>query len=219
MPRQQLQAYLDRVYPKSRLDSTYTLGGKVHIRFGLGEGQPNGSVERVKQATERAITVFSEAFPDPQSEIFVLIYDWHGQTLWGAASQEYLSQQFPAERYRIFQKETVLMHTGSGTTDTRGNFIEDRAPADILMGLLPIQEINVLNILRGLIGLEMGQAPAISQQVYFFHPSTDRIFPLDDDRDSYLWSDKASKLREIYDRRKDWIPEYHRGQIAGYFGG
>jgi hypothetical protein len=219
MPRQQLQAYLDRVYPNSRLDSTHTLGGKVHIRFGLGDGQPNGSAARVQQATERAITVFSEAFPDPQSEMFVLIYDWHGQTLWGAASQEYLSQQFPAGRYSEFHKETVLMHTGSGISDARGNFTEDRVPADILIGLLPIGEINVPNILRGLIGLEMGQVPAMPQQVYFFHPSTDRSFHLYDDRGCYLWSDQASKLREIYDRRKDWIPEYHRAEIAGYFGG
>ena len=219
MPRQELEAYLSRVYPGSRLDANYTLGGKVRIRCELGAGNANGTQSRVQQAAHRATTLFKEAFPDPQSEIFVVIYDWHGQHLWTASSQDYLSLQFPAHRYAAFYKETVLMYTRSGTRDTSGIFVQDRSNADLVIGRLPIQEINVQNIMQGLAGLEMGAAPGIPQQVFFYHPSSDRGFQMYDDRGCYIWSDHPDKLREIYLRRKDWIPDFHKAEIAAYFEG
>lgn len=58
MLRQELQSYFDRVYPYSKIETEHTIGGKVHIRFELGgEIFKNGTIERVNQATDRALTM------------------------------------------------------------------------------------------------------------------------------------------------------------------
>jgi hypothetical protein len=63
MLRKESQSYFDRAYPKSQIHTEYSLGGQVHIRFELGGGQhKNGTIERVNQATERAITLQSISY-------------------------------------------------------------------------------------------------------------------------------------------------------------
>ncbi len=217
MFRQELQTYFDRVYPYSKINTEHTLGGQVHIRFELGgEELENGTIERVKQATDRALTIFNETFNDPTNEIFILIYEYQGENIFNA-SNDYLHKQFPDDRFKKFYNQLETVNTRNFTTDENGNDVLEKEKVRIIIGKLPVKDINVKNILRGIVNTEMGFDPRIDQRIFFFDPTTDRAFQIYDDRGCYVWSDKAGKIRDIYIKRNDWIVEYHRTEIEEYF--
>src|SRR5690606_42166411 len=89
----------------------------------------------------------------------------------------------------------------------------DKDEVRIIVGKLPIKDINVKNILTGIANTEMGFDPGIDQRIFFFDPTTDRAFQMYDDRGCYVWSDKADKIRDIYIKRNDWIVEYHNQKL------
>ncbi len=216
MLKQELQSYFDRVYPYSKIDTEHTLGGQVHIRFELGEGEGNGTIERVNQSTGRALTIFNDTFQDPTNEIYVLIYEYQGENSFNA-SNEYLHNQFPKDSFAKFYNQLETVTTCYFTTDKNGNDVLEKDEVKIIIGKLPIKDINVKNILNGIANTEMGFDPGIDQRIFFFDPKTDRAFQMYDDRGCCVWSDKSDKIRDIYIKSNDWIVEYHRPQIEEYF--
>lgn len=216
MLRQELQQYLDRVYPGSKIDTEHTLGGQVHIRFELGEGKDNGTIERVTQSTDRAMTIFNETFQDPTNEIFVLIYEYQGESPF-KSSNDYLHKQFPADTFTKFYNQLETVNTRFISTDEDGNDTLDQDEVRIIIGKLSAKDINVKNILNGIANTEMGFDPGISQRVFFLNPLSDKAFQMYDDRGCYVWSDKADKIRDLYIKRNDWIVDYHRPDIDKYF--
>jgi hypothetical protein len=214
--RQGLQQYLDRVYPGSQIDTEHTLGGQVHIRFELGGDNENGTIERVLQATERAITIFKDTFDDTAREIWVLIYEYPGGNIFNS-SNEYLHKQFPSDLFSKFYNQLETVNTRFITTDENGNDSLDQDEVRIIIGRLPIKDIKVKNILEGIANNEVGLDPGIDQRVFFFDPATDKGFQMYDDRGCYVWSDKADKIRNIYITRNDWIVDDHRPEIEEYF--
>jgi len=216
MLRQELQSYFDRVYPYSKIDTEHTLGGQVHIRFELGEGKDNGTIERVNQTTERALTIFNDTFNDPTHEIFVLIYEYQGENIFNA-SNDYLHNQFPTDGFKKFYNQLESVNTRYFTTDEKGNEILEKDEVRIIIGKLPVKDINVKSILNGIANTEMGFDPGIDQRIFFFDPATDKAFQMYDDRGCYVWSNKADILRDIYIKRNDWIVEYHGPEIEEYF--
>jgi hypothetical protein len=217
MLRQELQTYFDRVYPYSKIDTEHTLGGQVHIRFELGGKElENGTKERVEQATDRALTIFNETFNDPTHEIFILIYEYQGENFFNA-SNDYLHKQFPTDSFKKFYNQLETVNTRYFTTDENGNDVLEKDEVRIIIGKLPVEDINAKNILNGIANTEMGFDPGINQRIFFFDPTTDRAFQMYDDRGCYVWSDKADKIRYIYIKRNDWIVEYHRPEIEEYF--
>lgn len=215
MLRQELQSYLDSVYPYSKIDTEHTLFGQVHIRFELGGELQNGTKKRVTQATERALTIFNETFNDPAHEIFILIYEYVEGIF--NSPNDYLHKQFPEDRFKKFYNQLEAINTCETLRDESGNNEPERIEARIIIGKLPVNEINVKNILNGIANSEMGFAPRIDQTVYFFDPFTDRAFQMYDDRGCFVWSDEADKIRDIFINRNDWIVEYHRPTIEAYF--
>jgi hypothetical protein len=216
MLRQELQSYLERVYPYSKIDTEHTLGGKVHIRFELGEGKENGTDERVKQSTDRALIIFNETFTDLTNEIFILIYEYQVENIFNA-SNDYLHKQFPTDSFKKFYNQMEIVNTRNFTTDNNGNEVLEKDEVRIIIGKLPLKDINVKNILNGIANTEMGFDQGIDQRIFFFDPSTDKAFQMYDDRGCYVWSDEADKIRDIYIKRNDWIAEYHRPEIEEYF--
>ena len=217
MLRQELQTYFDRVYCYSKIDTEHTLGGQVHIRFELGgEELENGTEERVKQATDRALTIFNETFNDPTHEIFILIYEYQGENIFNA-SNDYLHKQFPDDKFKQFYNQLETVNTSYFTSDINGNDILEKDEVRIIIGKLSVKDIKVKNILNGIANTEMGFDPGIDQRIFFFDPTTDKAFQMYDDRGCYVWSDKADKIRDIYIKRNDWIVEYHRPEIEEYF--
>ena len=63
----------------------------------------------------------------------------------------------------------------------------------------------------------MGLEPSISQDIYFLDPTTNNGFYMYDDRGCYVWADKPDKLINLYEKRNNWIVEYHRKEIDKYF--
>jgi hypothetical protein len=214
--RQELQSYFDRVYPYSTIDSEHTLGGQVHIRFELGGDMDNGTMERVRQATDRALAIFNDTFPDCSAEIFVLIYEYPGENIFNA-SNEYVHRQFPADRFSTFYNQLEIVHTPYFTKDKNGNDIVEKEEVRVIIGKLPVQDIHAANILNGIANTEMGFTPAIAQRIFFFDPVTDRACHMYDDRGCFVWSNTADAIRDIYIQRNDWIVEYHRSEIDAYF--
>jgi len=217
MLRQELQSYFDRVYPNSKIDTEHTIGGQVHIRFELGgEFLENGTIERVNQATDRAVKLFNDTFKNPKSTIWVLIYEYNEPNPFNA-SNGYLHRQFPTEKFREFYNQLEQVNTREFTTDENGQEIFEKLEVRIIVGKLPVEEINIENILRGIANTEMGFYPAIDQTIFFFDPLTDKSFQMYDDRGCFVCSDKAEKIRDIYIKRNKWIVDYHRQEIDEYF--
>jgi hypothetical protein len=216
MVRLELQSYLDKVYPYSKIDTEHTLGGQVHIRFELGEGQQNGTIERVSQSTERALSVFNDTFSRSEHEIYGLIYEPTSQEN-SNGSRDYLRQQFPADRLKDFYDQVETVNTRYFTKDKSGKEVMQTDEVHIVIGKLPVREIHVRNILSGIAKTEMGFDPGLDQRIFFFDLLTDRAFHMYDDRGCYVWSNKADNIRDIYMKRNDWIVAYHRPEIDEYF--
>mgnify|MGYP000515555267 CR=1 FL=1 len=216
MLKTNLQKYFDTIYPHARIDTEHTLGGQVHIRFELGGGNENGTLERVNQAVERAVALFYDAFENKDHEIWVLIYEYEGETFFNV-SNEYLHQQFPQNRFSEFYNEKEQIITRYFTTDKHGNSVSEEGEARIIIGKIPVSEIKVEGILRGIANTEMGFEPAIDQRVFFFDPKTNKAFQMYDDRGCYIWSNEAETIRDIYVKRNKWIVDYHRPEIDKYF--
>lgn len=216
MLRQELQSYFDRVYPYSKIDTEHTLGGQVHIRFELGGDKENGTIERVAQSTERALLIFNDVFNNPENEIFVIIYEHKGAGLFNL-SNSYLHNQFPMALFDEFYNKLEIMSIDYFEADESENDIFEKSEVRIMIGKLPVKDINAKNILNGIANTEMGFDPGVNQTIFFFDSLTDRAFQMYDDRGCYVWSDKADKIRNIYIKRNDWIVDYHRPEIEEYF--
>nr|WP_049815600.1 DUF3885 domain-containing protein [Niastella koreensis] len=101
--------------------------------------------------------------------------------------------------------------------DENGNEAMEKYEARIIIGKLPVKDINIRNILNGIGNTEMGIDSGIDQSIYFFDPLTDKGFHMYDDRGCYVWSNSADKIRDIYINRNNWIVDYHRPEIDKYF--
>jgi len=216
MLKQELQSYFDRVYPYSKINAEHTLGGQVCIRFELGGDKENGTIERVIQATDRALAIFNDTFQYPTSEIFVLIYEYQGENIFNA-SNDYLYNQFPKDCFTKFYNRLEIVNTRYFTTNEKGDNILDKDEARIIIGKLPLKDINTKNILKAIVNTEIGFNPGIDQRVFFFDTKTDKAFQMYDDRGCYVWSNNADKIRDIYIKRNEWIVDYHRQEINKYF--
>lgn len=217
MLRQELQSYFDKIYPYSKIDAEHTIGGQVHIRFELGgEKLKNGTIERVNQATDRALTLFNDTFDNPKSTIWILIYEYPEPNAFNA-SNDYLHRQFPTEQFERFYNQLEKVNTREFITDENGQEILEKAEVRIIIGKIAVNEINIGNILRGIANTEMGFEPGIDQKIFFFDPQTDKSFEMYDDRGCFVSSDNAEKIRDIYIKRNEWIVDYHRPEIDQYF--
>lgn len=220
--KEELQQYLHKAfgrhppYSTNDINLDYSVGGQVHIRFELGgELLRNGTRERVAQSSQRAVTLFEDTFPDTENKIWVLIYDY-SETLVDE-KPNFLCQQFPSDLLSTFynQVERVCEYVGNvNELENEGNEGKD---CKIIIGKVKVKDIKYQHILKAIANSEMGFEPAIDSRVYFIDPKTDRIFRMYDDRGCFVESNSADNLRELYQRRNDWIVDYHRPEIDKYF--
>lgn len=204
------EEYLARVYPTSKVDSPYSLGGEIHIRFELGgEILENGTKERVEQAVFRAERIFRSTFPDPDKEVFIIFYDYNGDSPF-TKSKDYIYKLMEKEKLQDFYNEPVSINVGNLTDE---DWIEGR----IVIGKVKLTDISVKDILEGIANLEMGFEPAIPQQVYFFDVDSSKGFYMYDDRGCFVFSDDSEKIRSIYEELNKWIVDYHRPEIDAFF--
>ncbi len=241
--RNELQKYFDRVYQTSKIGTPHSIFGDVHIRFELGGDEGfkiirNGvEIEwwkdkrrmtkldkankethiqkRVLQATSRATTIFYETFDNLETEIWVIIYEYDGG-LFNHISN-YLLQQFSPTSVAKFYDNKEQVETRMLTEQEDGTFTCDKIEARVIVGKVKVKDIQAEKILNGIANNEMGFEPSICQDVYFLDPITDRGMYMYDDRGCYVWSDKAEKIKYLYEKRNEWIVDYHRAEIDKYF--
>jgi hypothetical protein len=238
--RKELQTYLNKEYSDSKIETPHSIFGAVHIRFELGGDEMfkiirNGleieywndrrrmtKVDKmneeahinksVTQATYRATTVFNETFDDLEREIWVLIYEYENGLF--NDSRDYLYTLFPKD---IFYNKLEQVDTQMTSFDDSGKEYFDKTEAKVILGKIKVKKIKAEKILQGITNNEMGFEPAISQDVYFLDPVSNKGFYMYDDRGCYVWSNKASNIRKLYNDKNDWIVDYHRSQIDKYF--
>ncbi|MBF9239935.1 DUF3885 domain-containing protein [Hymenobacter sp. BT683] len=218
----ELQGYLQQTfgihepYATNEINCDYSIGGQVHIRFDLGGELPNATVARVEQASQRALTLFRETFENVSDEIWVLIYEYQGDSLFNE-TPNYLAEQFPKLLFATFYNQLEVIDNGCSYTDESGAEIKSEIEARIIIGKVKVSEIQINNILTALANAEMGFEPAITQRIYFINPQTDRIFRMYDDRGCLIDSNSADSIRKLYIERSAWIVDYHRPEIDKYF--
>ncbi len=241
--REELQNYLDRVYPDSQISTPHSIGGSVHIRFELGGdemfkvfrdgveiewwkdrrrmtkvdklNQEAHVLKRVIQATSRATTIFYETFDNLDTEIWILIYEY-SSGLFNHIT-DFVFQQFHPKSFAKFYDKKEQIDTRMLTEQEDGTFICDKTEARVILGKIKVMDIEAEKIFNGIANNEMGFEPKICQEIYFLDPITDRGMFMYDDRGCYVWSDKAEKIKYLYDKRNEWIVNYHRPEIDEYF--
>ena len=241
--RNELQKYLDKAYPTSNIGTPDSIFGDVHIRFELGGDEmftiirdgveiewwkdkrrmtkadklnrENHILKSVSQATSRATTIFYETFDNLETEIWVIIYEYSGG-LFNHLS-DYLFQQFPITTVATFYDKNEQVETQMLTVHEDGTFTRDKTDARVILGKVKVKDIQAEKIFNGIANNEMGFEPSICQDIYFLDPITDRGMYMYDDRGCYVWSNKAEKIKYLYEKRNDWIVDYHRPEIDKYF--
>ncbi|MCB2408145.1 DUF3885 domain-containing protein [Hymenobacter lucidus] len=214
----ELQQYLSATFGAGDISHDYALGGQVHIRFELGGELPNGTQQRVEQASQRAATIFRETFTNSDAELWVLIYEYQDESFYGA-TRDYLEQQFPAAVYARFYNQLEMVDTGNeaGEAVDPDNAELAKDQIRLIIGKVRQKDIAVENILRGIANLEMGFKPALEERIFFIDPQTNRIFYMYDDRGCIVGSNAADTIRPLYQQHNEWIVDYHRPEIDKYF--
>ncbi|MET4080084.1 hypothetical protein ABIB40_000024 [Pedobacter sp. UYP30] len=150
MLRQELQSYFDRVYPFAKIDTEYSVGGQVQIRFELGgEILENGTIERVGQATDRALQLFYDTFDNRNHLIWILIYQYLEPYSFNI-SKQYLHEQFPIKQFEKFYNQIEQVNTCELTVNKSGQEVLEKAEVRVIIGKLSVKEINIENIIRGI---------------------------------------------------------------------
>ena len=175
----------------------------------------NHILKRVSQATSRATTIFCETFDNLETEIWVIIYEY-SSGLFNYLS-DYLLQQFPTTTVATFYDNKEQVETQMVTDHEDGTFTCDKTEARVILGKVKVRDIQAEKIFNGIANNEMGFEPSICQDIYFLDPVTDRGMYMYDDRGCYVWSNNAEKIKYLYDKRNDWIVDYHRPEIDKYF--
>lgn len=207
--KEEFEEYLVKVYPASKVDSPFSLGGDIHIRFELGGELKNGTKERVEQAVGRAEKIFQSTFPDSDKQIYLVFYDYDGESPF-TKDKGYIYTLIEKEQLQEFYNEPTQINVGDLTD-------EDWVAGRIVVGKVRLTDISIKEILQGIANLEMGFEPAIPQQVYFFDVHSSKGFYMYDDRGCFVFSDDSEKIRSIYEELNEWIVDYHRPEIDAFF--
>jgi len=159
------------------------------------------------------MTIFNETFHDATGHLFLLII--------GAPppneAEEYLRQLFKPQQFMQFYHQVEELNSRYIIRDVFGNEIFEKYTGSVIIGKLPVTDINIAAILTGIANHEMGFEPSLDQYILFLDSTTDKAFQMYDDRGCYVWSDTADKIRQLYLHRNEWIVGYHRSEIDEYF--
>ncbi|MBB6464130.1 DUF3885 domain-containing protein [Flammeovirga kamogawensis] len=211
MLREELQSYLDKVYPNSKINLPRSFSKEIHIRFELGGEQDLGSLKRVNQAVDRSLKLINDVFYNTE-EVIVLIYDYNSLK----SINGYLHNQFTQEAFKSFYNNVELINIEC-SSEIEMSPQDEKVKARIIIGKLPLKEINFENILKGIANYEMGFDPAVEQNILFFNTEKNIAFEMYDDRGCYVWSNSVSNIKDMYVKRNNWIVEYHKTEIEKQF--
>jgi Domain of unknown function (DUF3885) len=212
MLRQELQKYLDSIYPFSKIATEHSLSGRVTVRFDLLENDEAEQEDKVKSATERALTIFNDLFENIDNTIWLLSYEYIDDNFF--PQSDYIYKQFPTSDLNEFYSE---IETVNSRTFITGTDRFEQVKAKITVGRFPVKSVDIRNILNGIANRDNGLEPIITQSVYFFDSNQKIGFHMYDDRGCYIWSDDSSRIKHIYNNRIKWINEFEMEDVKDYF--
>ena len=204
---EELQAHLDDCYAGAKVEAQDSLGSDVYLRFELGLGHRNGTKERLRQATQRAVELFGDCFEAAETELLVLVY-------------EYPNDYPPSSGLHRELTHLYTLFSPSVQWSTYWRKMEEMDfDFKVLIGKMRVADVQVSGVMHGIACSEMGFSPYVEQSVFFFAPALRKAFYMYDDRGCSIWSDDVERLRSIFEQRNEWIVDYHRQWIEPLFLG
>ncbi len=195
----EFHAYLKAHFPWSDLRCPYDLPGGAFLRFELGDKLPNGSMERVLQASERALTLLKWVFPTPDSPVWVAVYT-------------YPKEESPEDEKALnacFFPEVLATCSDEMLPDLTGEDPQAPIPPEANMRLRVARTrfgaIYAHRLVRGIANHEMGFSPGVSARIFLYHAETHTAFYMYDDRGCLIWAPEAQALREVYNLYGSWL--------------
>lgn len=198
-----LNDFFGKHYPKSKLNDPQSIGGRIFLRFELGDLLPNGTKERVAQATKRASTLFQDCFQH-SDQLWMLIYDYENE-IWIPSP--------PYEDY-LYQLLDLPMETEAITI---GEDELDQYSFHRKVLKIPLKKIPFEKILEAIANLEMGFEPFVSQRIFFIDPKTRHIFYIYDDRGCLIFSTGTQSIEHLYLDYNKWLVDFDREAIERRF--
>ena len=198
------RSYITTTFPDAELNSHPIEFGPVHLRFELGDEQPNGSDKRIAQSTERAVALFQEVFSE-DDHLVLIIKDWDssGREMWPSQPPRHLFSLV-----RDFDNRPSSVEIVRKEKDY--SYFQLFVPA-------VIRDLDYYNILKGITHREQGRVPRINESVYFVSTERSIVFYMYDDRGCVVYSDISNKLQSLYRKRNDWLVNCYRGLFDQIF--
>ncbi len=212
--KQEFQDYISKHYPGTDINTEHTVGGLVTIKFNTTEKESSEFIDQINQGVERGTLLWKELFDLKTEPLWVIAYEYFGEQII-EYNPEYLFEHFALPNN--FISITEMLNVGSYTHDENGEEILEKVEGRIILGKFLPTEINISMIFRGIANYEGGIDPAIGQSVYFFDPINHTGFHMYDDRGFFIWSTVPEKIKELYHKHFDWIPEYTKEDIQEFF--
>ena len=212
MLRQELQKYLDSVFPFPKIDTEHSLSGRVTVRFDLLDNHEAELKDKAKSATERSLIIFNDLFDNIDNIIWFLSYDYVDDNFFPPS--DYIYKQFHTSDLKEFYSE---IETVNSRTFITGTDRFEQVKAKITIGRSPVKSVDIRNILSGIANRDNGLEPVITQSTYFFDSDQKIGFHMHDDRGCYIWSDNPSRIRHIYNNRVKWINKLEMEDVKQHF--
>jgi Domain of unknown function (DUF3885) len=208
--KQEFQDYISKNYPGIDINTEHTVCGPVTLKFNTTEDEAAEFADRINQGVERGSLLWNELFHLKTEPLWIIAYEYYGEQMIEYNS-EYLYELFASPNN--FVSITEMLTTRYITHEENGEEILEKTEGRIILGKLLPTEINISLLLRGIANNEGGIDPMIGQTVYFFDPINHTAFHMYDDRGFYIWSTIPEKIKEIYNKYNDWIPDYTKEDI------
>lgn len=196
-----------------RFDTFFSTRKGFHLRFELGGKLENGTDERIKQAKFRANKIFNSIIPEGNL-CFFEIYDFPNNFFdKDNKFKEYLYNILDLKSRKIFHGPFEQLYS---EIDEKGEEIikvfEEELDCDLILGVDEISDSKISKIIEGIVNLEMGKSPIITQDIYIYDVTENVGFRIYDDRGCHIWSSEKNKLKEVYQKFKNWIVDNEKTQ-------
>jgi len=213
---------IHQVFPQSNLSAVDPeICAEFHLRFELGDGLKNGTVERVIQSVERASIIFKELFGDDDPTIVLAkTFEYSGDTKELFSNTPlYFENQFEnfEESVKDVQSEFVQEFDEALHEDGVIRTTDFSINHKLAILETSVAKINVENIFKGIANKEMGFSPSITQIIWFVNLNKEVAFYMYDDRGCLLFSNNRDILKPLYHKYSSWLVNYDRETFNASF--
>ncbi len=187
-----------RAFLRARLADYLIDFGPYELRFELGDEKPNGAIERVGQAVDRAVKLF-EACNTRDDDIVVVCKDFDGP-----------GQIFPSRPPRYLL--SLICNYDSTLGVEYAIDPDDYCEVSYKQIVYPtkVRYLACEAIFRGIASTEQGRSPCVGASVYLVNVTRNVVFFMYDDRGCLVSVDRPEKLLPLYKDHNSWLVDCGR---------